>query len=144
MSRADSAWLCVLTAAPFVPGALEFAQRGIPDLAFGGDAAALEFGTWHAARGHQLLGAYSRFGWNHPGPAFFYLAAPLYEALGERGPALNLFTFAVQLICAAATVWAADRLGGRILATIVAALLGVFEFVALPFLLGTSGIRYSR
>jgi hypothetical protein len=136
VSRADSAWLCALTAVPFVPGALEFAQRGIPDLTFGGDAAALEFGTWHAARGDQLLGAYSRFGWNHPGPAFFYLAAPLYEALGERGPALNLFTFAVQLICAAATVWAADRLGGRILATIVAALLGVFELVALPFLLG--------
>src|SRR3954462_2167548 len=91
--RHESALLAVLTAAPFVPGVLEFARRGIPDLAFGGDAAALEFGTWHAARGHQLLGAYSRFGWNHPGPAFFYLAAPLYEALGERGPALNLFAF---------------------------------------------------
>jgi len=136
VSRADSAWLYVLAAAPFVPGALEFARRGIPDLTFGGDAAALEFGTWHAARGHQLLGAYSRFGWNHPGPAFFYLAAPLYEALGERGPALNLFTFAVQVICAAAIVWAADRLGGRLLATIVAALLSVFELVALPFLVG--------
>jgi len=134
--RAGSAWLCVLSAAPFVPGALEFAQRGIPDLTLGGDAAALEFGTWHAARGHQLLGAYSRFGWNHPGPAFFYLAAPLYEALRERGPALNLFTFVVQLICAAAVVWSADRLAGRLLATIVAVLLSVYVLVALPFLLG--------
>ena len=136
MSRADSAWLSVLTAAPFVPGALEFARRGIPDLAFAGDAAALELGTWHAARGHQLLGAYSRFGWNHPGPAFFYLAAPVYEILGERGPALNLFTFVVQLICAAAIVWAAARLGGRLLATIVATLLSVFALAAVPFLLG--------
>jgi len=128
--------LCTLTVAPFLPGALEFATRGLPDLAFAGDAAALELGTWHAARGRQLLGAYSRFGWNHPGPAFFYLAAPLYEAAGERGPALNLFTFGAQLICAAAIVWAADRLGGRLLAAIVAAVLSVFELVALPFLLG--------
>src|SRR3982751_419405 len=96
--------LSVLTAVPFVPGALEFSRRGIPDLTFGGDAAALEFGTWHAARGEQLLGAYSRFGWNHPGPAFFYLAAPLYEVLGERGQALNLFTFSVELMCAIAIV----------------------------------------
>jgi len=133
---AGSALLCILTAAPFLPGALEFTRRGIPDLAFGGDAAALEFGTWHAARGQQLLGAYSRFGWNHPGPAFFYLAAPLYEVLGERGPALNLFTYATELVCAFAIVWAAYRLGNHLLAITVAALLSVFELVALPFLLG--------
>jgi len=133
---AGSALLCILTAAPFLPGALEFARRGIPDLAFGGDAAALEFGTWHAARGQQLLGAYSRFGWNHPGPAFFYLAAPLYEVLGERGPALNLFTYATELVCAFAIVWAAYRLGNHLSATTVAALLSVFDLVALPFLLG--------
>ena len=133
---AGSALLCILTAAPFVPGALEFIRRGIPDLAFGGDAAALEFGTWHAARGQQLLGAYSRFGWNHPGPAFFYLAAPLYEVLGERGPALNLFTYATELVCAFAIVSAAYRLGNHHLAITVAALLSVFELVALPFLLG--------
>jgi hypothetical protein len=133
---AGSALLAILTAAPFVPGALEFARRGIPDLTFGGDAAALEFGTWHAARGHQLVGAYSRFGWNHPGPAFFYLAAPLYEVFGERGPALNLFTYAAQLVCAFAIAWAAYRLGGHRLAIATAALLAVFELIALPFLLG--------
>ena len=133
---AGSALLCILTAAPFLPGALEFTRRGIPDLALGGDAAALEFGAWHAARGQQLLGAYSRFGWNHPGPAFFYLAAPLYELLGERGPALNLFTYAAELVCAFAIVWAAYRLGNDLLAITVAALLSVFELVALPFRLG--------
>lgn len=32
-----------------------------------------------------LLGAYSRFGWNHPGPVLWWMLAPLYEASGRQG-----------------------------------------------------------
>jgi hypothetical protein len=127
--------LCLLTAAPFVPGAFEFGRRGIPDQLFAGDAATLELGTWHAARGQQLLGPYSRFGWNHPGPAFFYLAAPMYELFNERGPALSLFAFCADFVSAVAIVFTAYRLNGRLFAVVVAVLLGVLELVALPFLL---------
>ena len=47
---------------PFVPGASQFLQRGVPDLLFTGDGAALELGTLQAAHGVQWLGPYSRFG----------------------------------------------------------------------------------
>ncbi len=32
-----------------------------------------------------LLGAWSRWFWNHPGPSLFWLAAPLYRLLGNAG-----------------------------------------------------------
>jgi hypothetical protein len=127
--------LGVLATAPFLPALVEFWRRGIPDRLFAGDAAALELGTWHAARGHQLLGPYSRFGWNHPGPAFFYLSVPVYELFSERGPALSLFALGAELASALAIVFTAHRLSGRLFAVIVAALLAVFELIALPFLL---------
>ena len=60
--------------APFAPAAAEFVRRGVPDYLFTGDGATLELRTLHAAHGAQLLGPYSGFYWNHPGPAFFYLA----------------------------------------------------------------------
>lgn len=47
-----------------------------------GDNALLELATRNALDGDQLLGPYSRFGWNHPGPAFFYLTAP-FQLFGD-------------------------------------------------------------
>src|SRR5215469_15117239 len=43
-----------------------------------GDVAVLESGLRDALGGHQLLGPYSHFGWFHPGPAYFYVFAPVY------------------------------------------------------------------
>jgi hypothetical protein len=42
------------------------------------DAAIIELDVRNALDGGQLLGPYSRFGWNHPGPAYFYLLGPAY------------------------------------------------------------------
>jgi len=120
---------------PFLPGASQFLQRGVPDLLFTGDGAALELGTLQAAHGVQWLGPYSRFGWHHPGPAFFYLALPFYEAFGHRGPALNLFAFVANIATTVAIVVAARRLRGRLFALAVAALLAVYMLVGVPFLL---------
>jgi hypothetical protein len=52
------------------------------------DFALLELSTGEALRGTQLLGPYSRFGWRHPGPAYFYLQAPLYWATGASSASL--------------------------------------------------------
>src|SRR5687767_5787442 len=101
--------LCVVTLSPFAPGAWVFVQRGIPDVLLAGDGAALELGTLHAAAGTQLLGPYSRFGWNHPGPAFFYLALPIYELCDRRGSALNLFAFMCNAVVAILIVREARR-----------------------------------
>src|SRR5260370_68615 len=48
------------------------------------DKAVIELYTIRATRLELNVGAYSRFGWNHPGPFFFYLAAPLYAPSGRR------------------------------------------------------------
>ena len=52
------------------------------------DFALLELSTGEALRGNQLLGPYSRFGWRHPGPTYFYLQAPLYGASGASSASL--------------------------------------------------------
>jgi len=65
------------------------------------DFALLELSTSEALRGRQLLGPYSRFGWRHPGPAYFYLQAPLYGASGASSTSLPvaalLFNWAALL-----------------------------------------------
>src|SRR4029078_12378903 len=73
------------------------------------------------------------FYWNHPGPAFFYLALPVYEAFHERRPALNLFMLVVNASAAIAIVLLARRLRGDPCAWLVAALLAIAELVAIPF-----------
>src|SRR5262245_7576970 len=123
----DAAFLYAAALLPFVPGTFEFLRRGVPDVLFRGDGAALELGTLHAAHGVQLLGPYSRFGWSHPGPAYFYLAAPIYRAFGERGPGLNVFAFLVSACAAVGIVHAAYRLRGTVFAGMCAALLATFE-----------------
>jgi hypothetical protein len=131
--RLLGALLVVAAAAPFVPGVCEFLHRGIPDVLFTGDGAVTEIRTLHAAHGSQLVGPYSRFHWSHPGPAFFYLALPFYEAFHRRGPALNLFAFVSNLASAIALVHSARALRGARFALVVAALLALYEAVEAPF-----------
>jgi hypothetical protein len=125
--------LVLSTLAPFVPAARQFIERGVPDHLFTGDGATLEMRVLHAGDAAQYLGPYSRYQWNHPGPLFFYLALPVYEAFGERGPALNLFVLLVNLGIAISIVFIARQLRGTAFAWSVAALLAVFELIALPF-----------
>ena len=122
-----------VAAAPFVPGAVQFLRHGVRDVMFTGDGAVLELRTWHAAHGRELLGPYSRFQWSHPGPAFFYLALPIYELFHQRAPALNLFVLIANFAAATALVLTARRLRGELCALAVAVLLAVYETVAAPF-----------
>jgi hypothetical protein len=126
--------LAAAAAVPFVPALAVFVRLGVPDYLFSGDGATLELRVLHASRGAQLLGPYSRFFWSHPGPAFFYLALPIYELFGERGPALNLFMLLLNLAVAIGIVLSARRIAGDAFAWLTAALLAAFELVALPFL----------
>ena len=125
--------LLAVAAAPFVPGALQFLRHGVTDVMFTGDGAVLELRTLHAAHGRELLGPYSRFQWSHPGPAFFYLALPIYQLFHQRGPALNLFVLIANFAAATALVLTARRLRGDLFALAVAVLLGVYETIAAPF-----------
>ena len=93
----------------------------------------LEIRTLHAVHGRQLLGPYSRFVWSHPGPVFFYLAAPIYRLCHLRGPGLNLFVFGANLAAATALVLTARRLRGDLFAFGVGVLLALYETVGAPF-----------
>jgi hypothetical protein len=71
-----------LTVSPLLFSASLIPSRGVYPYHCGDDAI-LEIYTLHASHGTQMLGPYSRFQWNHPGPALFYVLLPLYKLSGQ-------------------------------------------------------------
>src|SRR5215204_1007749 len=77
-----------------------------------GDIALIELRTRDVLSAHPpLAGAYSRYGWSHPGPLMFYLFAIPYRLLGNDATALRstvlLFNAAVIVLI----LWLASRRG---------------------------------
>jgi len=97
---------------------------GLPPI---GDHAALELYTRLAAHGQQLLGPYSRFGFQHPGPAYFYAAVPLYRLFGDDFRGIKLTALSINALSIAVLLWMAGRGGSGAL---LAATLGLAGFVA--------------
>ena len=73
-----------------------------------------------------LVGPYSRYGWNHPGPAIYYALAPLYWLASRES--VGLLWGALTINCAACvgTVVVARRRGGLALAGAAAVAMLVF------------------
>jgi hypothetical protein len=67
-----------------------------------------------------LLGPFSRYGWNHPGPLMFWLLAPLYRVFGATPGAMDAAAAVLTGAVAAGLVVVARRVGGRQLAVLVA------------------------
>jgi len=63
---------------PFMATLFYVLASGVPDLLTSGDGALLEISTRNLASGKSLTGPYSRFGFHHPGPAYFLARVPLY------------------------------------------------------------------
>jgi hypothetical protein len=77
------------------------------------DLAAIELRVRDVGGAHTpLLGVYSRYGWNHPGPLLFYVLALPYRALGS--PTWGLLAGAVLVNAAAVggCAWLLWRRGG--------------------------------
>jgi hypothetical protein len=72
-----------------------------------------------------LVGAYSRFGWNHPGPAAFYLLAPVSIVSGQPAWATLVGNALLQAAVVATTAWVAWRSGGQSRLLAVLALVGL-------------------
>ena len=72
----------------------------------------LDVGTSHT----PLLGVYSRWGWNHPGPLLFYVLAPFLRLSGGDGHGLLLGALVANTAAVVGTLWVAARAGRRWLA----------------------------
>jgi hypothetical protein len=86
-----------------------FLARSAPPMFPVSDIALTELYTRDAARAQLLVGPYSRFGWHHPGPAYFYLLAPFYAIGGRHAAALSAGAMVLSLVAVAAIVWTSER-----------------------------------
>ena len=120
----------VAAVAPFVVGMIRvLTDRG--DLQFAGDQALIGLAVDEASRAAQLLGPYSRYGWAHPGPSWFYAMVPGWEALGRDDAALVAASLAVHAALVAGVVLTIHRGGSALRAPLTAAVLVVLV-VRLP------------
>jgi hypothetical protein len=73
------------------------------------DTALLEIYTKRALTGELLVGPYSRFGWHHPGPVYFYFLAPFYALSDLRSAGLNAGAFTLGFCAVAIMAWIVAR-----------------------------------
>lgn len=88
-----------------------------------GDVALIELSTRMATTGDQLLGAYSRYGWHHPGPVWFYVSAPFLWLTGGASRSLILAALLTNGIAALAVVAVVRRHAGEVAARWAAAVI---------------------
>jgi hypothetical protein len=96
---------------------LPFAVAGIdalvtPDGAFARDYALQELRIRDVGREPVAIGLYSRDGWSHPGPAFFYTLALPYRLLGSTSGSLLFGAAVVNAVAVGGSALVAKRLGG--------------------------------
>ncbi|MEW6471833.1 MAG: hypothetical protein AB1679_06160 [Actinomycetota bacterium] len=97
-----------------------------PGITFAGDVALIEMATRQAARGAQMLGPYSRFGWSHPGPAWFLFLAVPYRLVGFQSWSIVVAAALFHVLVGAALLWLCWRQGGRRLVVLTAFFLVVY------------------
>ncbi len=112
----------LVAAAPMLVTAIAFVV-GRPAIFFDGDQALDELALMKAEHFDQLVGNYSRFGWNHPGPAWFYALSAIYQPLGSESWAFVVASLVLQGLAAAIIVAICARVGGRGLAVLAAGVL---------------------
>jgi hypothetical protein len=111
-----------LVALPLVAAVfITFGQTGHALYPYG-DQAIVQGETQRALHGHQMVGTYSRYGWDHPGPALFYWMAPFYALFGHSPAALNGAVALLNALALALLVAVVARCAGRVAAFFAAAL----------------------
>ncbi|MGO9877564.1 MAG: hypothetical protein ACLPVY_27655 [Acidimicrobiia bacterium] len=91
------------------------------------DWAAIELRTRDVGTPHTpLVGPYSRYGWNHPGPLLFYVLAVPYRILGSQGRGILAGALAVNAAAiglVGVVLWRRGRVAGLTLGLLVVLLL---------------------
>jgi hypothetical protein len=91
----------------------------------GGDLSLIELRTRDVGAHTPLLGSYGRYGFNQPGPLWFYALALPYRAFGSNYAGLQIGVLAVNAAAVVTMLVIARRRGGLVLTMIVAALLAL-------------------
>ncbi len=116
VSRAVTAALLLLATVPALAGLLDlWLDRDDPYLPLG-DHALLTLAADAVGQHEVLLGAYSRFGWYHPGPMGAYLMAGPYRLLDGAPQSLSAGMLMTSAVAAAASVWLVRRRAGLVTA----------------------------
>jgi hypothetical protein len=116
-------WVAIaVVAGPLVValGRVVFGPTYVPS----GDTALIEMNVRDV--GHlPLLGPYSRFGWNHPGPILYYVLAIPFRLSGSSSTGLLAGSLVLNIIAIAFAALIARRVGGRVamIATLAVAVL---------------------
>ena len=125
--RSDRRVVRILAGLAAVPGFVLLVRILHGDWLSSSDWAAIELrtrdvGTWHT----PLVGPYSRYGWNHPGPLLFYVLAVPYRMLGSQGRGILVGALAINvaaIACVGAVLWRRGRLAGLTLGLVIVLLL---------------------
>jgi hypothetical protein len=129
-------WRRVAITALVILGALglvNFATYAAP-IVTDGDIAVSELYVELATRVDLLVGPYSRFGWHHPGPLFFYLVAPFYALGGHQAAAMYGAALAINIAALVAITWILARETPAPVATTVAGVIVLFAWRVPRFL----------
>ncbi|MCU1355947.1 MAG: hypothetical protein JWM89_1365 [Acidimicrobiales bacterium] len=86
-----------------------------------GDYAFIELSTRSALHGRALLGPYSRYRWNHPGPALFYWFAPFYRLSGEAPESLGVGAAVCNTLAVAVAIVVSGVASGKRAAWLIGA-----------------------
>jgi len=110
----ESALLATAASLPFLPYILFLRAHPIPRFATMGDYAGLELATRFVWAGKTLLGPYSRYQFNHPGPLWYFLVAPVYRAVGSTTTGVFAGACFTNALSAAAIVLAVRLFTSRV------------------------------
>ena len=108
LSRLSLALLGAAAAVALLAAAL-WSIRHDPETYPWGDAATTSIYTKRSGDGDLLVGAYSRFYWNHPGPLLYQVLAPFYALSGYREISLKWAALLLHVATAGAIVGVARR-----------------------------------
>jgi len=115
-----------LLAVGALAGVVQIARTGwVPS----SDQAFIEMAVRDVPSDLPLLGVFSRYGWSHPGPSWFYLLALPYRLAGSASEALAGTSLVLHVVAVAAAAWIARRLD-RVAGVLVLVLLDVVLLAA--------------
>ncbi|HUC35978.1 MAG TPA: hypothetical protein VMR97_02520 [Acidimicrobiales bacterium] len=114
-SRVPSPWTALAVASlvvPFLVAAVRIAATS-GHVFLSDDLALVDLHVRDALGFHQQLGPFDRFGWNHPGPVYFYLLSIPARLIGSGAKAEFLGATLIDAAAALTTVWVVRRRCGE-------------------------------